>query len=232
MIDHDRIEELIAVDALDGLDPEDAETLAEARAAHGPGCEECARLDREYRGVAGALATALDPVPMRAGFEADVVSRAVRRGRRPSGEPVRREPWRRLGIAAAAAALLVGGWVLRGLAEGPGGPSGRFLAEATLLPFEGGPGRLAVAYVPDGGDAFLFGSDLPATSEGEVYELWVFDGDRPIPAGCFSPEDGEVITPVDQNVGVADLLAVTVEADACPRAPTTDPIFTAKPMVT
>jgi Anti-sigma-K factor rskA len=230
MIDHDRIEELIAVDALDGLDPEDAETLAEARAAHGPGCEECARLDREYRGVAGALATALDPVPVRAGLEEDLIARAAR-ARRPAEARARRDPWRRLGLVAAAAALVVGGWILRGFAEGPDGLSGTFLAEATLLPFEGGPGRLAVAYSSAREEAFLLGSGLPTPAEGEVYELWVFDGDRPIPAGCFAPERGEVLTPVDRDVADADLLAVTVEADTCPEAPTTDPIFSADPVV-
>jgi anti-sigma-K factor RskA len=235
MIDHDRIEELLAIDALDGLDPDDAVALAQARASHGAGCEECARLEREYGEVATALASTLDPVPVRSGLEEAVVARAVGGDRPPTATRERQDPWRRFALVAAAAALLAGGWILRGLTapDDAGGPSVGFLAQAEILPFEAtGGGHIAVIYRPDGrGGAFLLGSGLEKPSEGDVYELWVFEGDRPISAGCFSPEDGSAVTRVRHDVRNADLLAVTVEPDTCPEAPTTEPVFTADPTI-
>ena len=227
MRDHERIEELFAVRALDGLDPGDAEILSRERAEHGPGCEECARLEREYSEVAGHLALSLDPVPVRAGLEDELVARAI--GRAPA--PARRLRSVRRGLLSAAAALvlLVGGWVLRDLtlSESSEGPPPGFLAEANIVRFEGpGEGTLAVAFRPDAPGAYLIGTDLPAPSEQEVYELWLIDGGRPVSGGCFAPEDGAVVRAVDADVGAADLLAVTLEPADCPDAPTTDPILT------
>ncbi|HXF73333.1 MAG TPA: hypothetical protein VNO79_12075, partial [Actinomycetota bacterium] len=83
MNDHARIEELLAARALGALEPEDEEALARERAAHGPGCEECARLERGFAEAAAALALTLQPVPPRAGFEDEVVARAMARRPRP-----------------------------------------------------------------------------------------------------------------------------------------------------
>lgn len=230
MRDHERLEALLAAQALGGLDPEDAELLARERAEHGPGCKECARLEREYVEVAGHLALALDAVPVREGLEDEVVARALRRTRGPAMP--RPAAWRRLPMLAAAAALLVGGWVLRDLTlpERPAGPPPGFLAEATIVRFEGpGEGTLAVAFRPTRPGAYLLGADLPAPPEGNRYELWVFHEGQPASGGCFAPEDGTVVMPLEADVGAADLLAVTIEPAACPVAPTTDPILTADP---
>ena len=227
MRDHERIEELLAIRALDGLEPEDAETLARERAEHGPDCEVCTRLEREYVEVAGHLALSLDPIPVRAGLEDEVVARAV--GRSPAPAKRSRTVWRRLPLAAAAAALLVGGWVLRDITvpESPGGPPPGFLAEASIVRFEGpGEGRLAVAFRPDAPGAYLLGADIPTPSGDEVYELWLIDGGQPVSGGCFAPEDGSVMRSVDADVGAAGLLAVTLESAECPAAPTTEPILT------
>ena len=228
MRDHERIEELLVVGALGGLDPEDAELLARERAEHGPACEECARLEREYGEVAGRLALALDPVPVRDGFEDEVVARALDRARGLVER--RRAVWRRLSMLAAAAAFLVGGWVLRDLTlpEGSAGPPAAFLADATLVRFEGpAEGSLAVAFRPDRPGAYLLGADLPVPPQDGVYALWLVEGEHPVSGGCFSPEDGAVVVPIEADVGRADLLAVTIEAAACPSAPTTDPILAA-----
>jgi hypothetical protein len=244
MTDHERIEELLAVRALDGLDPDGVVELDRALADHGPGCETCARLEREYTDVAGRLAAGLEPVPVREGLEDEVVVRALAstpavsatppgevtpiskaRSRRTSGG------WRRLSFVAGAAAFLVAGWVLRDvtLPDTSAPPTG-FLAEASIVPFEGsGPGRLAIAYRPGRPGAYLVGAGIPAPAEGEVYELWLFEGDRPVSGGCFSPQDGRVVAEVEGAVHSADLLAVTVEAATCPAAPTTDPVLTATP---
>jgi len=230
MRDHERVEVLLAAQALGGLDPEDAELLARERAEHGPGCEECARLERGFALVAGNLSLALDPVPVREGLEDEVVARALGATRGTAvAWPVR---WRRLSMVAAAAILLVGGWVLRDLTlpERPTGPPPRFLAEAEIVRFEGeGAGTLAVAFRRTGPGAYLLGADLPAPEEGRRYELWLFRDGRPTSGGCFAPENGTVIVPLDAEVGTAELLAVTIEPASCPDAPTTDPILTADP---
>ena len=58
MTDHGRIEELLAVRALGGLDAAETQELDRALAAHGASCAECARLRSESEEVAGRLAFA------------------------------------------------------------------------------------------------------------------------------------------------------------------------------
>ena len=77
---HESIEELLAAEALDALDADDAEALSGLVAEHGPECAECRRLRRAYGDVAGRLAFALDPTPVREGM-AEGVLRAERPGR-------------------------------------------------------------------------------------------------------------------------------------------------------
>lgn len=253
MNDHARIEELLAARALGGLEPEDEEALARERAAHGPACEECARLERGFAEAAGALAFALDPVPVRERLEDEVVARAAarrpprggagagpepdraeRRGpeprrldRRSFGgrrpEPLARPLVRRLAALGAAAALVAAGWVLRDLTRPPVQAGGAF----TVVRFEGaGEGVLAVTFRP-GEPAYLLGAGLPAPPEGKRYELWLVRDGRPTSAGCFAPVEGAVEVRLSADVPSADLLAVTVEPAACPDAPTSEPILTA-----
>jgi hypothetical protein len=229
MRDHARIEELLAVGALGGLEPADIDLLERERAQHGPGCEECARLEREYGEVAGRLAFALTPVPAREGLEDEVLVRALGRIR---GQPQRSAAWRRLALVAAAAALLGGGWVLRDLTipAGPDRVTTEFLSGASIVRFQGAAqGRLAVAFRPNEPGAYLLGAGLPEPSPGDVYELWLFRDGQPVSGGCFVPEDGTVLMTLDTEVGTAELLAITVESAACPSAPTTEPILTADP---
>jgi hypothetical protein len=228
MIDHDHVEALLAAQALDGLDPDDRDLLAEIRREHGAGCEECARLEREFAEVAERLSLTVGPVPVRDGLEDEVVALAVRRDERPAVSRVRRA----LSMAAAAALLFAGGWILRGVSVDDGSevPSPAFLAEAELVRFEGsGEGTIAVAFNPTEQDAYVLGANVPTPEEGRRYELWVFRDGRPTSGGCFVPDDGTVVLPFDEDVGTAELLAITIEPAACPDAPTSDPIFTADP---
>jgi anti-sigma-K factor RskA len=233
MRDHERIEELLAARALDGLERDDDELLARERAEHGLDCPECARLEREYAAVAERLALSLEPVPVRTGLEDEVLARASGHG---LAQPMRsRSAWRGLGLAAAAVALLAGGWILRDLTQrqDTAGPPPSFLAQASIVRFDGtAEGTLAVAFRADGPGAYLLGTGLPAPAEDEVYELWLIDEEgRPVSGGCFAPEEGSIVRPVDGDVAAASLLAVTVESSDCPNAPTTEPILTADPTV-
>jgi len=242
--DHAAIEELLASRALGALEEADARLLARELATHGPGCEECARLEREYAEVAAALAAALDPIAVRDGLQDEVVARALvrrpgpalrlaRPGDRPAAAEAvgpadrsgRRRVLRALGALAAAAALVVGGWVLRDLTlpPVPGVPVGAVVAR-----FEGrAPGVLVAAFRPEEPGMVLLGEGLPEPPRGRRYELWVIRAGRPIRAGCFAPLRGQVAASMETEVQPADLLAVTVEPAACPASPTAEPILTA-----
>jgi hypothetical protein len=234
MRDHERIEELMAVRALGGLDGDDDEALRREMSEHGEDCAECRRLESEFDEVAGRLAFALDPVPMRDGFEDEVVAAATDARGRPA--PPARERLERPGggrrlrpLAAIAASIVLFaaglgiGALVNGRGEGV--PPGQ-----RVVAFQGeGPGSLSLAYRPGEEGVYLLGSGLQTPPEGRVYEVWMFRDGTPVPAACFRPSsDGSVFEFVDAGLGTTDAMAVTVEASACPSAPTTQPILTAE----
>jgi anti-sigma-K factor RskA len=223
MKSHERIDELLAAEALGALDTEDAETLSRLLAEHGPGCAECRRLRRAYGDVAGRLAFALDPVPVREGMAEEVL-----RAGRPSG---RVRGVRAALVGAAAAALVafgaVGGYLL---APGPDADVtelARFLArpDVRVVRFEGPSGNLGAAV--SSGEGFLVGSDLPALAEGRVYELWAIRGRTPIRSLCVEPRGDVLVARFDADVSGSDALAVTVERETCPSRPSTAPLYQA-----
>ena len=233
MRSHALIEELMAGRALGGLDPADDEALRHEMAGHGAECGECRRLETEYEEVAGRLAFALDPVPVRAGLEDETLARAAREGAerrrveepsalpRPGAEP-RLRP---LVAIAASLVLFAAGWAAGSLGEAGGADT----EGARVAAFEGeAGGSLSVAYRPGEDGVYLLGSGLAAPPEGMVYEVWMFQEGRPVPATCFTPSaEGTVFTFVDAELGTTDSMAVTVEAASCPAAPTSAPILLA-----
>jgi hypothetical protein len=225
MTDHERIEELLALEALDALEEEDAEQLARALEEHGPDCSECARLRRELGDVAGRLAFALDPVVVKEEIREDI----LRAGRE---RPLRRILVLRRGLVAAAAALLVlagavGGYVLAPRQQPEIEALVEFLArpDVRVVKFEGARGNLAAAI--SAREGFLFGSELPPVPESRVYELWMIRGETPVRGVCLEPRDGVVVARFEGAVTASDVLAVTVESESCPSSPTTDPLFVA-----
>ena len=239
MRDHERIEERIAVRALGGLDVVDAEALIAEMAAHGPSCEECRRLETEYDEVAGRLAFALDPERVPEWMEDHVVSLAT-----GSGEPLRvmsprdqrrarRGPGgvrlRPLVAMAASIVLFVGGLAIGSIVTG--GDRNEIPADARVVAFQGEPGSgtLSAAYTPGEPGVYVLGADLPTPPEGQVYEIWMIEGETPTPGPCVSPEaDGSLVAYVDAELGATDVMAVTVEPGTCSTAPTTTPIFVAE----
>lgn len=234
MKDHERIEELMAVRALGGLDGDDDEALRREMSEHGEDCAECRRLESEFDEVAGRLAFALDPVRLRDGFEDEVVAAATQARGQPA-PPARARldrpgAGRRLRPLAAIAASIVlfaaglgiGTLVNDGNESVPPG--------ARVVAFQGeGPGSLSLAYRPGEDGMYLLGSGLESPPDGLVYEVWMFQDGTPVAATCFRPSsDGSVFEFVDAGLGITDAVAVTVEASACPSAPTTQPILTAE----
>jgi anti-sigma-K factor RskA len=220
MRDHSLIEELMAIDALGGLDPADRELLANERSSHGV-CEECARIEAEFAEAAGRLAFALDPIAVDDAV-ADAIlpspqeTTAAGPGRVVDLAAARehRALWRTLVSVAAAVVLVATIVILRS----PGG-------EVAILR-GAGPERLEITFSPGEPGVSLSGSgftDLPA---GQTYELWAIRGDTPIKAACFGTEDGGVDLDIDATIRTGDLMAVTVEPE-CASAPSTTPIITA-----
>jgi hypothetical protein len=214
--EHDRIEELMSIRSLGGLDPADDALLDRLVTEHGPGCEECGVLRDEYAEVAGRLAFALAPAEPREGLEDELLALATgaaatnavgaasrgapvarslddRREERPARENDRR-PWRALVAAAADPSV----------------------------------GDLAIAYRPGSDGALLLGSGLPSPGPDRVLEVWMIRGDRVTRGACVRPAaDGSLAKLLDAGLGSTTSMAVTVERDSCPSAPTTDPILTA-----
>lgn len=239
MRDHAWIEELIVVRALGGLDAADEHELHSEMVEHGGDCAECRRLEEEYseyEDVAGRLAFAIDPVPVRDGFEDEVVDalgtplvamtprelRLERRRLAPPGLILRP-----LVAVAAALVLFVAGWAAGALTSGQDVP---LLAGARVVAFEGETdATLALAYRPGETGLYLVGSGLDPQPEDTAYELWTFRGDTPVRGACFRPRaDGSVFEFVDAEIVPTPLMAVTVEAASCPSAPTTTPILVAQ----
>jgi hypothetical protein len=230
MRSHDRIEELIAIRSIGGLDPEDLVVLEQEMASHGPDCEDCRRLETEYGEVAGRLGFALDPVAVREGFADETIELAI--GRAPGSQPDRERSaggrWRPL-VAVAAALVLFAGGALVGATvfEGDEVP-----AQATVLTFEAQDpsltGTITAAFTLGEPGIYLQGSGLDPLSPDEVYELWLIEGETPAAAVCVQPgEDGSVFAFADTEVVADALLAVTVEPSSCSDAPTTPPIWVA-----
>jgi anti-sigma-K factor RskA len=239
---HASIEELIAADALDGLDELDRSRLDQELERHGPDCPECRRLLTEYGLVAAMLAATTDPVPLSPGAE-DRLMEAIRRQEQiqpeeelpaPAAALRRRGRTARWVTAAAVAAVIavVAGAVGYELAHGRSSSQAQlaaFLAQpgTRVVPFPSKDGQqLAVAVHAGEPSAWIVGKGLPDLPGGKVYELWYSPvGDEGVrPAGTFSPDDGSVVA--QTTVGADfDILAVSVEPAGGSKQPTTQPIF-------
>lgn len=202
MRDHTVIEELLAVQALGGLDGQDEETLRRERASHGD-CAECRALEAAYTDVAGMLPLALEPEPIDASMADRIIESADDApASRRSGRA-----WRALVGVAAAFVLLVGGYAALG-------PRSGIATQATsaqqVVSFEGSGGDLKMLWQPGQPGALFWGSDMPDPGTGKVYEIWMISGDAsPISGGCVSPTDGSMVAFVDADLAGTDTMAVT-----------------------
>lgn len=233
--DHDLIEELLAVQALGGLDGGDIEVLARLRTEHGFGCEECVRLETGFEETAGRFAFALEPIEI----DPEMADRILAEGVAPTRpEPSVAAPevvdlrerrgrrWYAVAAVAAAFALVVTTAAIVGTNRTThvtgASPTQQFLT------FEGtAQGQVSMAYTPGRAGGVLWGSGLAEPGPDQVYEVWAITGDQPVSQGCVSPTDGAISLQVDADVGATDVMAVTAESSGCPAAPTTDPIWVA-----
>lgn len=242
MRDHTEIEELLALEALGGLEPDDRARLHALRAEHGPDCVECAELRAGFADTAAMLGTGLAPTPVSAGLEAQTIIKALDDAPTASDGPAKVDGgaaaiapthrWRNALIAIAAAIVLVAVGALGGYLAAPRNPVESFLGQegVQIVPFapsDGTGGAMTLAVGPDGTTGYVLGSGLDAPPAGKTYELWTITGKAPTSLGCVVPTDGQVVLPVTGSFSTADVAAVTVESSICPSAPTTSPVLVA-----
>jgi hypothetical protein len=240
MNEHERVEELLAAEALGGLTDDGRGELDQAWNDHGRDCEQCRATRREFGEVSGRLAFALSPVRVRDGLEDEVLDRiaedeGVRDGR--GVRSLRAAGWGRRLAAGAAAVVLVGAGLLGGFLLAPREDPAQaalasLLAErgTRVVSFEGAAGgSLKVAFRSGEDSSFVIGSSLGPAPEGKVYKLWIVPADgSPVPGPSFAPEGGETLIvrlPADPSGSAA--VAITFEEDPDVTAPTTDPVYVA-----
>jgi anti-sigma-K factor RskA len=221
--DHSAIEELLAVRALGGLEPDEEAELRRAMAEHGPDCAECRRLEEDLGATAGLLGFALEPVAVDPAM-ADRILARPRAPATPTGaHRGRGRWWAAVAVAAAIVVVLASVAVLR--------PRTQTVASAALTSrvvfFQGGSGQVAMAFSPGQPGALIVGKELPPPGPGRIYEIWAITGTTPVSAGCVSPTDGRLAAVTDLDVSTSDVMAITVEPTDCPAAPTTQPVYTA-----
>jgi anti-sigma-K factor RskA len=222
---HDRLEELFAVDAMDGLDDDGRRELHELLTWHDSQCPECARFRREFAEVSTAMAMSLDPLPLSVGAEERLLTatRTSGQGRPVRSVPtsgdvvelddVREERERMRGPAKVAVALLTGaaclvgagvvGYVIRSpsTSTSPEPVVAAYSAQGTTqhATMQDGSKKLTVYYHPGErpAPALLVGSGMDDPPSGHVYELWYLPQGQTAmaPGGTFTPNDGEVIAP-------------------------------------
>jgi anti-sigma-K factor RskA len=229
MSDHTEIEELLALEALGGLEPDDRARLDALLAEHGADRAEYEELRSGFADTAAMLGTGLRPTEVSAGLEDRTVAAALAGGPAAIAPTHRR---RNALIAIAAAVVLVAVGALGGYVAAPRSAEQTFLSQpgVRVVPFEpsdGTSGAMTLAVGPDGTQGYVIGSGLAEPPAGQTYELWTIKGDTPTSLGCVVPSDGQVILPVSGAFTTADVAAVTVESTACPSAPTTSPVMVA-----
>jgi anti-sigma-K factor RskA len=228
MRDHTEIEELLALEALGGLEPADRARLDALLAEHGADCPECAELRSGFADTAAMLGAGLRPTDVSAGLEDRTVAAAVAGGPAAIAPTHRR---RNALIAIAAAVMLVAVGALGGYLAAPRNAGPPTLSQPVrVVPFEpsdGTGGVMTLAVGSDGTNGYVLGSGLAEPPAGKTYELWTIKGDTPTSLGCVVPSDGQVVLPVSGAFTTADVAAVTVEPSACPSAPTAAPVMVA-----
>jgi anti-sigma-K factor RskA len=77
------------------------------------------------------------------------------------------------------------------------------------------------------GRSILAVSGMPRPPEGKTYEIWTIEDGNPKPAGLFKAGEGQTVATVENSLGEADTVAVTVEPAGGSPKPTTDPVMVA-----
>ncbi len=233
MNEHEHVQELLAVRALGGLDPEGMAELDRVLAEHGE-CAECAESAAGFDETAGHLAFSLAPVTPSL-TAADVLA-AARAAPRPTGTvvklPAPRRRWTGSLLVAAAVSLLVvgavGGILIAHQGTDQSAALARYLtgSQTQIHTFKGTGGVLSAATQPGSARSYVFGN-LEGLPSDKVYQLWLLHGSTPVAGPTFLPDGTTVVLPVDASLTGANALAITVEPTGGSPQPTTTPLLVA-----
>jgi hypothetical protein len=224
------VHELSAAYALDALEGDELRVFEE----HLRACERCRDDVRSFRGTAAALAYDVDLSPLPETLEHRILDAA--RAERPNVVPLRQRlavPAAALGIAAAAAAVVLGIWAAR-LSDSLDRERGANKAKASLVeilsdctrtPAHAGNGSVCVAPTRK---AVLIADDLERAGAGRTYEAWVVTGKQADRAGLFQGGPGRHYLQLTRPVPEGAIVGVTLEKAGGVDAPTTSMVIQAQ----
>ena len=253
---HDELRSLIAPYVLGAVSPEETEYVR----AHIVACDECRAEADSYAKVVSSLATSVRDGPLPDGFIDGVMARAREESQGSaaltavaSAEPMVSatdpasehavvsplvRPRRRVGVLAAAAALLLVA-VLAGaliattirLADVSSDLDQEREQLIALVEEQGGitlddpAGESVGAMLPtqEGGIFLVHG--LEDAPDERTYQVWLIEGGQPTSAGTFDPSDGVGTLETDRSLEGVEAVAVTVEPEGGSPAPTSDPVL-------
>lgn len=221
--DHDRVQELLAARALDGLDAEDAALAERALIEHVPGCPRCREALDGFNAVAGDLGLLADPVPTPDVLDARLRQSVVRHRRRGTG-------WA-AAVAASAVALALGGWNLVLNTQLSDSDAFREATEAfassqsDVVAMRGSE-EATMVYDREEDRMIVVATGLPQT-EG-VYRVWCVSDDGPWSAGTLQPdEEGTAVLEIEADPTEVSAVMVTHEPDDEAPSPSTSPLVSA-----
>jgi anti-sigma factor RsiW len=221
--------ELSAAYALDALDGEELR----AYEAHLASCERCREDVESFRAAAAALAYDVDLPPLPETLEHRILDAA--RSERAKVVPLPRRwaiPAAAVGIAAAAAAIVLGIWASQ-LSNSLDRERSQRKDQAALLailsdceatPTQGANGRVCVSPT---GKAVLAVDGLEPAGAGKTYEAWVIAGKEVKPAGLFQGGPGRKYLRLTKPVESPATVGVTLERAGGSRTPTLPMLFKA-----
>jgi hypothetical protein len=226
MSDRVELEELLALEALGGLEQDDRVRLLALLDERDEERSENDELRAAFSDTAAMLGVGLEPTPLSADLEDRTVASALA-GPTSATAPSRRRGTALVAVAAAIVLIVIG--AIGGYLASQRSPFEEFVANpgVRFIPFEpaeGGAGTMTLAVSADGRSAYVIGAGLAPPPSGEVYEMWTIQGKKPVSLGCIVPTDGRVIQPLSGSFDSADVAAMTVESATCPAAPTTAPV--------
>jgi hypothetical protein len=226
---HERVEELLAARALDGLDAEEAALAERALIEHVPGCPRCREALDAYGQLAGDIALLADPVAPPGTLDARV-RRTVSRRRRTTA----RAGWSV--VAAAVVALGLVGWNLAltmrlgDTQETQGWLSAAISSmghpDGSVVPLTGeGPGRVSMVYIEGEESLYLLASRLP-DPDGS-YRVWLMGHQRTWSPGSLEIHGEVAFLFVRTDPDRWDFVMVTEETEEDAPGPTSSPLVSA-----
>lgn len=231
-LSHEEVEELLAAYVLGAVSPEERAQVEE----HLAGCDRHTDAERELRKAAERLANLADerePSPaLRQRIMAAVSTapqlvpptRPVVMPGQAIGLFARWRPGSRIAALAVAAVLLLGVGIGVGRLTAPSPPPQQLVAY-TFNGNAGAPGAIAhLVYFKNEHRAVMEVTGLQPLTPSQVYELWLFRGTTPVPAGLGTLTSGTLVAQLSADLSTYQQIAITIERGEQPK-PTSNPIL-------